>query len=959
MKCFNLKLPVRAARSIVMCAGLLLTVCGAFGAEAVKVYPYRMNPRQHPDDARRAVKPPDQGTFNNKLQFIALRSMPENYTEKLDRYTLKDRLGNILWPSSPMIHAKNLAAMVQDIKRRELYLFDLWGFVPGTAGAGAFCTQFTVPDSVQTLFESELGDHWLGMDNGEQDGRYVGRYADQGMPYGAGRAEQYLNFQRHFERMGDLLGNKLATLVSLNFGHYFLREGIYTMIGAETAQALPNSQVYYAFIRGAGKQYGVPWFGNVSIYNRWGDKRYVPSNKTRTGPTKGTSLSLMKRLIYSHIFYNSVAVGFEASLYDHKGNLSPIGAIQQSAVCWSEAYGDPGVMHVPVAVMADFLSGWSFPRHLYSGSIYKVWGALPYNAGDYLTDGVLDLIYPGYQDSSYFHDERGFMSSTPFGDIADCLLSDAPGWLLSQYAVLVVAGHLEPSAELSDTFVAYVRQGGHLVLTAANAARLFPDGIAGIKVLPKTVACSTDQGSVTLHKLALSDGAKVVCRMGWRTPAAARGSWGKGQVTVFASPYGIAEKPQCALPAKGGVDRQLDKPYPLLAHVRETLAPILQAQMLFGTEGVSVGEGLSLTTCRRAAGEYTVALFNNAWQEKPFSLVSLAGAVTNVTELATDMAEKAAVGFLPEGVTNSVGEDAAGRIAGGSVRIFRVFTDETRSGKPVQVIPFVQPTPNPVRHGLALRNTVSIQREILLRPTFFRHFDTVLVDWRYLAQRDRDTLASEAGWLNRQGVRIVADLSSGINLFPDLRLVNNDTNEYARSMATISSVLEKMKVLGSKDLIISLHRPPETNMKPEKHYASVTETCRALARRAAEAGITIHLRQSPPKMTPTLENLAHWIKKVNEPNFKAAPALALALGGDPAAFAKKLSDIPCDLVLLSGRETDVNGQLWNLHAPLCRYEKKEEIAAFVNALKGTQRLLVLDACYDARDEEYRDACLLE
>ena len=945
-------------RAGVMCVGLMLTACGAPGAEAVKVYSYKMNPRQHPDDARRAVKPPDQGTFKNKLQFIALRSMPGNYAETLDRYTLKDRLGDILWPASPLIDDRNLAAIVQEIKRRELYLFDLWGFVPGSGGSSAYCSQFTVPDSVRTMFERELGDRWLGMDNGEQDGRYVGGYAGQLVPYGADRAEQYLNFQHFFERMGDLLGNRMATLVSLNFGHYFLREGVYTMIGAETAQALPNSQVYYAFIRGAGKQYGVPWFGNVSIYNRWGDKRYVPPNAARSsGPTKGTSLSLLKRLMYSHILYNCVAVGFEASLYDHTGALSPIGAIQQSAARWSESHGDPGVMHVPVAVMADFLSGWSFPRHLYSGAIYKVWGALPYDAGDHLTDGVLDLLYPGYQDSSYFHDERGFMSPTPFGDIADCLLSDAPGWVLSQYAVLVVAGRLEPSAELAGTLAAYVRQGGHLVLTAANAAALFPDGIAGIKVLPETVACRTGQGGVTLHRFGLSGEAKTICSLGWRKPAAARGMLEKGQVTVFASPYGVAEVPQCALPAKGGVDRQLDKPYPLLAHVRETLAPLFRAQMLFDTAGAD--DGLSLVTCRRAAGEYTVGLFNNTWSERPFSLVSLAGAVTNVTELATDTAEKTAVGFLPEGITNPVGEDAAGRIAGGAVRVFRVFTDETRGGKPVQGLPFVQPTPNPACHGLALRNAVSVQREILLRPTFFRHFDTVLVDWRYLAQRDRDALAAEAGWLKRQGVRIVADLSSGINLFPDLRLVNNDTNEYARSMAEIGGVMEKMKVLGSKDLIISLHRPPETNLKAEDHYASVTATYRALSRRAAESGITVHLRQSPPKMTPTLDNLAHWIKKVNEPNFKGAPALALALGGDPVAFAKRLSEFPCDLVLMSGSEADENGQVWNLHAPLCRSGKKGELAAFVNALKGTRRLLLLDACYGSRDDEYRDACLLE
>ena len=313
--------------------------------------------------------------------------------------------------------------------------------MPGS-GPGGYWQQFTPPPGALATLESKLGERWLGTDIGEQDGRYIGGYADQMTPASASRFEQYLNFQRHFERMGDDLGNKHSALVSLNFGHYFLKEGTYTLIGAETAQALPNNQVYYAFIRGAGKQYGVPWFGNASIFNRWGYKTYGSSGGSggeTHGPTKGTSLSLMKRLLYSHILYNCVAVGFENGWFEGD-KLSPIGRIQQSAQRWVKENGQPGVMHTPVALLLDFYSGWSFPRHLYSGDIYRVWGNRPYEAGDYFTDAVLDLLYPGYQNSSYFHDESGFIAPTPFGDIADCVLSDAPLWVLERYPVVIVAG---------------------------------------------------------------------------------------------------------------------------------------------------------------------------------------------------------------------------------------------------------------------------------------------------------------------------------------------------------------------------------------------------------------------------------------------------------------------------------------------------------------------------------------
>ena len=390
-----------------------------------KIYTYPMNPREHPDDLRRLVKPPDATTFANQIQFMALRGLDGDYKKSIDTYTIKYALGNIVWPAYPLIYQENLPEVIKELKKRNLYLFDLWGYVPGS-GPGGYWQQFTVPPKALNLFEEELGNHWLGMDNGEQDGRYVGGFASQMIASGSSREQQYLNFQNHFQGLTDRLGNKLSTLVSLNFGHYFLKEEVYTLIGAETAQGLPNAQVYYSFIRGAGKQYGVPWFGNASVWNRWGWKNYSGITSDNGGDTKGASLSLLKRLMYNHIMYNCVAIGFEASYLNNKEELSPIGKIQQSANKWVKKYGNPGNLYTPIAIMGDFFSGWSFPRHLYSGNIYRVWGNLPYQEGDYLKDGILNMFYPGYQEASYFHDETGFISPTPYGDTADFILSDCP-----------------------------------------------------------------------------------------------------------------------------------------------------------------------------------------------------------------------------------------------------------------------------------------------------------------------------------------------------------------------------------------------------------------------------------------------------------------------------------------------------------------------------------------------------
>ena len=366
-----------------------------------RVYATLMNPREHPDDARRHVQPPDWMAVGNRTRFTVVRGFGMEkgrivgFREEIDKYVNKYELGDVLWPAYEMLSAGNLGEVVDEIKRRDLFLFDVWGYVPGS-GPGGYWQQFQVPPATFRMLESRLGPRWLGMDVGEQDGRYIGGYANQMQPTSAGRFDQYLNFQHHFEEICNELGNRMATLVSLNFGHYLIKEGIYTSIGAETAQALPNSQVYYAFIRGAGKQYGVPWFGNASVYNRWGWKGYGPPTR-ECGPTKGTSLSLLKRLMYSHILYNSIFVGFESAWFDGD-KLSPLGRIQQAAHKWVEQNGQPGVMLTPTALLVDFNAGWTFPRHLYTEHVYRVWGNLPYEAGDYLTDGVLDMFVPGLRE---------------------------------------------------------------------------------------------------------------------------------------------------------------------------------------------------------------------------------------------------------------------------------------------------------------------------------------------------------------------------------------------------------------------------------------------------------------------------------------------------------------------------------------------------------------------------------
>lgn len=899
----------------------LIAVAQPDSATPRRVYSHLLEPREHPDYDRRAVKPPNWDTFKHRTQFTCLRGFGvENdklvgFQEELEKYTRTFELGNVIWPSYSTLFAANLAELADEISRRDLYLFDIWGYVPGS-GPGGYWTQFTPPASAFATLEAKLGERWLGTDIGEQDGRYIGGYANQMSPASASRFDQYLNFQRHFEKMSDDLGHKHATLVSLNFGHYFLKEGTYTLIGAETAQALPNNQVYYAFIRGAGKQYGVPWFGNASIFNRWGYKTYGSaggSGGDTHSPTNGTSLSLLKRLLYSHILYNSVAVGFENGWFDGE-NLSPIGRIQQAAQRWVQTNGQPGVMHTPVALLLDFYSGWSFPRHLYSGDVYRVWGNRPYEAGDYFTDAVLDLLYPGYQESSYFHDESGFITPTPFGDITDFLLSDAPQWVLDRYAVVVVAGELSGGQEIRDKLQAFAERGGHVVITAGNLAKL-PGGLAG---------CT-----------GLSASTNLTC--------------GKGRVTILASPFGVklAENPGSL---RSETDKPLPKPYSLDASVKDELEKIFRAQQLFAVPG----DGLSFITCRRSAGEYWIGIANNTWHEQPFRIESSCGEILSQREIAIDVSEHGAVGQTPIGIAASdLGQNGDGRIAGGDVRIFAVTVRE--SG--VEEIAHLAPPTRPHGRLLTLRGVTPIKEAILARPTFFEHFDGVCVDWHYLHERERAALEKESGWLKRQGLRLMVDLSSGVNLYPDLRLIDNDRANYEASLAVIHDVLAKMEILGARDLILPLHRYPENNFTSEQTTAAFLATLKSLSARAATHGVTLHLRVGFGKPPWGLGEALDLLAKVGAPNLKLAPATAsLASKAPSPEQAARLKD-QVGLWLVAAPRHDIAGRLWDAHSPIHSSSVHDSLKAWLAV--APQAPLVSDAILPDSDSEYLEAIQLE
>lgn len=393
----------------------------------------------------------------------------------LDIYFGHYDFGTVIKPHLGYFLRDDWRENLRRVAERNLIVTSIWGYVPDTDWNGGF-GHVEIPLEQHREILSILGRRFLGYEMGEQDGRYLGSYAPRWQP--ADRAEARGHFDAWHQSIIDLFHGYMVDLGSLNTAHDMARLG-QRMVGLEASQGLPSDILEWAFLRGAAKQWGVlPW-NCISIFNRWGYKSYTSTGDDH-GPDKGPTVELLRRLWYATWLYGSAINMMEASYFqgpaDEQGvqALSPIGQCHIDAMAIARTH-DRGVLYTPVALLLDRDCGWVPPRHLYTGRRYLVWGNLPYGRGDHATDAFFRWIWPKYEDCSYYPDERGFLTATPYGDMFDVIESDVTLEGLRRYAAVVVLGEVEITADLAAALDTFVRNGGDLVVDAAAAHALGPE----------------------------------------------------------------------------------------------------------------------------------------------------------------------------------------------------------------------------------------------------------------------------------------------------------------------------------------------------------------------------------------------------------------------------------------------------------------------------------------------------
>eukprot|EP01050_Picozoa_sp_SAG11_P003443 SAG11_NODE_194_length_12858_cov_28.436946_1_plen_637_part_00 len=504
------------------------------------------------------------------------------------------------------------------------------------------------------------------------------------------------------------------------------------------------------------------------------------------------------------------------------------------------------------------------------------------------------------------HNETGFITPTPFTDTVDVLLADCAFDILARYPVVFLATPIISSAlETTRKLERYVKGGGKLVVTAdalATLPGLLDTTVGSCTEVPAGWVAAGVHGEPEKYPTKACEvrgpGLAAITTTGNGTAMAySSGSAFAGSLVVLAT-SGMASTdmtgPLSAADVEDAV-HALKNPFPMATHVRNILTSAMVEHAPF-TAGPPDAP-LSVVVNRVGAKEYLVAVANTELQAVEFKLAAnpRLGTVESVLEIALPDAELAASGYgddpgyAPTGYDHvDRGASTPTKIAGIDQRIFRVKL-ETESATLLATVP---PASVPQRVALPLPEIADLRHAIALRPTFGQHFDGAVLDWRYVEQRTSEELAAQGRWAFMRNVSLLVDFSSGLNLYPDLRLCNNSV-QYEQSIERIAAVLAKMgtRVNASSltagqtfasTAIISEHRHPENGRSYfHSNGTETTQMCTGDTRRAWKRlarqfdTIELHLQVGETgRMVDNLGAAAIALTEIMEPNVKLAVHVA-------------------------------------------------------------------------------------
>ena len=259
------------------------------------------------------------------------------------------------------------------------------------------------------------------------------------------------------------------------------------------------------FTRGAARQFGVPWGWFQAIYlNGYTESgEWMPNStcweepvpdscRPGSSPRGGISASLERRGWYWA--YVNGANGVEPEMWttrfllkqgtaSGREELTARGRAFADFHDFTKAHPDRGATFAPVAVLTPFASP-------YPATGGAPWGYCPYERGDEMTDAVFFALVPGHARDAGMRAGKEFnLHNTRYAMMYDVLVPDSPqdpaafAAVLRRYPVAILSGDYPDYAKFASVLREYVREGGTLVLNAAQMkGGAFPSDFTGVRL---------------------------------------------------------------------------------------------------------------------------------------------------------------------------------------------------------------------------------------------------------------------------------------------------------------------------------------------------------------------------------------------------------------------------------------------------------------------------------------------
>jgi hypothetical protein len=442
---------------------------------------------------------------------------------------------------------------------------------------------------------------------------------------------------------------------STSFVHALSQWGV-NLIGMETAAVMPMTAMRIAFTRGAARQFGgaflyyhAPNFGDTATTFTRAQSFAGPDYfyHTRYGPTMGPSLSWYRKSYYLYYMSGASAVYleqgndqfFKPGPGDNPFQLNPLGRITEEFMSFAEKHPERGTPYTPVAFLLD-------PAHGFEMTDYPQW---PFEVSqiDRSDRALRELFgvayYPGLvlEGEPAIADRQPFVAGV-FGDVFDVLTAaDSPRSkvqsLLPAYRAVVVGGRIEWSNEWIQRLNDYVRNGGTVILNAAQIKKL-PEQFLGVRLLNDTgeahnAVCLAPgeepqnlKGQIFRYEKLELKGATPLITVPTGAPLVTVNKIGKGSVVFVAVPDLLGED-----------ERMTPFAAHMLAHVFADAAPL------------KVTGDVEYLINRTDKG-WIVTLLNSNGVFKPQQGMAQVDRTASVTVTITMKADKATVQIPPGGL---------------------------------------------------------------------------------------------------------------------------------------------------------------------------------------------------------------------------------------------------------------------------------------------------------------------